>query len=74
MIYCLYVRTRPKGNWYVLSSSTSLEMINQDRNKVIEQARKENNFDIETGLQQYETKMHIPDFIPELKEQKIVFN
>ena len=74
MIYCLYIKSYQKGFWHLFATSSSLEEITEGKEKVINQGKEEINFDIKVGIQQYENNSHIPEYIKELKDQKIAFD
>jgi len=74
MIHGIYIKNRPKGSWQLVSIAISAEAVNQDIHKITKQAQKEGKTDIQVGFQIFESEYNIPEFLKELKEQKLIYN
>lgn len=74
MFHGIYVKSRPKGVWHLVSITLSPEMAVTDVNAILLQAKKEDNDKIQACIQIFESSFHIPEFLSEVKEQKILYN
>lgn len=74
MIYGIYVRSKPKAKWHLVSLPLSAEAANFD----VEQCRKENKLtgrdEAEVAIQFFESTFHIPEYLDEIKEHKPLYN
>jgi hypothetical protein len=68
------MKTRPKGKWYYVSLSLSQEKAFQDMNAILDKAKIEDNDNIKACIQSFETGFYIPEFLAEVKEQKLLYN
>ena len=74
MIHGIYLKTRPKNKWHLVSYSTSAEMANIESEKIKKQANEEGNERAEVAVQVYDSLFWIPEYISEIKEQKSSLN
>jgi len=74
MIHGVYVKSRPKGKWHLVSISLSPEIAAQDASQIRKQAEKEGNLQIQATVQYFESSFHIPEVLTEVKEQKSMLN
>lgn len=74
MIHGIYLKSRPKGNWQLVSIAISPEAVSFDIDKLAEKAKKEGKEYFELGFQVFESDLHIPEFLKELKDQKLMYN
>jgi hypothetical protein len=75
MIHGIYVRNKPKGRWQLFCLTSSPEIATNELVKAKELASLEGYDDAEVGVQNFETRNNIPDFLKELKiNQKLLFN
>jgi hypothetical protein len=74
MIHGIYVKNRPKGTWQLVSVALSAEAVNQDISKITKQAEQEGKEGFQVGFQIFDSEYHIPEYLKELKEQKLVYN
>lgn len=74
MIHGIYVKSRPKAKWHLVSIAISPEAANFD----VEQHQKQNKLagrdDAQVGVQLFESTFHIPEYLDELKEYKPLYN
>lgn len=74
MIHGVYVKSRPKGKWHLVSISLSPEMAAQDAHQIREQAEKEGNPQLQAAVQYFNSSFYIPEVLSEMKEQKSMLN
>lgn len=74
MFHVVYMKTRPKGKWYSVSVSLSQETASSDMNAILKKAKTDDNDKIEACIQSFETGFHIPEYLSEVKEQKLLYN
>lgn len=73
MIHGVYVKSRPKGKWHLVSLTISQEAANFDLNAILKQAKQENT-NIQAAIQSYDSSFHIPEILNEIKDQKLLYN
>ncbi len=74
MIHGIYLRSKPKASWRLVSVAASAEAATYDLKTFLEQAQKEGNEQAEVAVQVYDTDFYIPEILREIKEQKILYN
>lgn len=74
MFHGVYIKSRPKGKWHLVSLSTSPETASQEMNAILAQAKKEDNLKIQACIQIYDSAFHIPEFLSTVKEQKLMYH
>ncbi len=74
MIHGVYVKTRPKGVWHLVSVAMSVEAANYEKTEVLNQAIKDGNEKAEAAVQLFESAFFIPEYLHEIKEQKLMYN
>lgn len=74
MILGIYLKSRPKNKWQLISVSTSPETANQDLDAVLKQSQYEGNELAETAMKTFDSAFHIPQFLSEIKSEKPQFN
>ena len=74
MFHVVYMKTRPKGVWYFVSISLSQEKASDDMNAILDKAKTEEKADVKACIQSFETSFHIPEFLSDIKEQKLLYN
>lgn len=74
MVHGVYVKSRPKGKWHLVSISFSPEMAAHDAGAIIQQAEKDGNLQLKATVQYFESSFHIPEVLSEVKEQKSMLN
>lgn len=74
MIHGIYLKSRPKGKWHLVSVAVSPEAANHDIDEVLKQAQLEGNDQAIATVQYFDTAFHIPELLNEVKEQKPMFN
>lgn len=73
-MYCIYVKNRSKGSWQLTGVTLSAEAAKQDISKITKEAQKEGKENFQIGFQIFDAEVHIPQFLNELKEQKMLYN
>ena len=74
MIHGVYVKSRPKGVWHLVSVAISVEAANYEKTEVLNQARAEGNEKAEAAVQLFESAFFVPEYLHEIKEQKLMYN
>jgi hypothetical protein len=74
MIHGIYLKSRPKGKWHLVSVAISPEAANREVDDVLKQAQVCGNDQAEAAMQIFESAFYIPEFLSEIKTQKPMFN
>jgi hypothetical protein len=74
MIHGIYLRSRPKNKWHLVSLAMSPEAANLEIATFKKQAEQEGNEQAEVAVQIFDTVFWIPEYVDEIKEQKPMFN
>jgi hypothetical protein len=74
MIHGIYLKSKPKNKWHLVSQTISAEMANLEVEAYKKQAIEDGNEQAEVAIQVYDSAFFIPEFLNELKERKILFN
>jgi hypothetical protein len=74
MIHGVYVKSRPKGVWHLVSVAISAEAASYEQKEVLNQAIKDGNEKAEAAVQLFESAFFIPEYLYEIKEQKLMYN
>jgi len=74
MIHGIYLKTRPKNKWQLVTVAISPEIANQEVDETLKQAKAEGNEQAEVKIQAFESNFFIPHYLNEIKETKPMFN
>lgn len=74
VIHGIYLKTRPKGKWHLVSVSVSPETANLESDEALKLARSQGNEQAQSAIQAYDSAFHIPQLLSDIKEQKLLFN
>lgn len=74
MIYGIYVKSRPKSKWHLVSAVVSAELANQDLKDALSQAISEGNEKAEAAIQVFDSPFFIPEMLTEVKKDKPLYN
>lgn len=74
MIHGIYLRSKPKNKWHLISLTLSPEAANFELDACKKQAIKEGNEQAEVAIQIFESDFWIPEYISEIKKQNPQFN
>ncbi len=74
MIHGIYLKSRPKNKWHLVSYAISAEAANHELEEVKKQAIEEGNERAEVAVQVFDSLFWIPEYMTEIKEQKPSFN
>ena len=74
MIHAVYQKSRPKAKWHLVSVTTSPESANTDLDEARKQATAEGLDQFELAVKNFESAFHIPMFLDEVKDTKVLFN
>jgi hypothetical protein len=74
MIHGIYLKSKPKNKWHLVSLAISAEAANLELDLCKQQAIQEGNERAEVAVQIFESAFWIPEYVTEIKEQKPQFN
>lgn len=74
MIHGIYLKSKPKGKWYLVSVAVSSEAANQDISEALKQAQLEGNEQAEVTSQLFDSSFWIPESLAVIKPQKPLYN
>lgn len=74
MIHGIYLKTKPKNKWHLVSYAISAEAANLELEEVKKQAIQEGNERAEVAVQVFDSLFWIPEYMTEIKDQKPYFN
>lgn len=74
MIHGIYLKSRPKGKWHLVSVAISAEAANFDINEALKQAKLEGHEEAEAAAQIFDSTFWIPEFLNEIKQYKPMYN
>ena len=74
MIHGIYLKSKPKNKWHLVSLAISAEAANAELEECKKQAIEDGNEQAEVAIQIFDSAFWIPEYINEIKEQKPLFN
>lgn len=74
MIHGIYIKSRPKAKWHLVSVAVSAEGALHDQVEMLKQSKLEGNDCAEAAIQLFDSEFHVPEFLNTIKEQKLLFN
>ena len=74
MIHGIYLKSKPKNKWHLVSYAISAEAANLELEEIKKQAIEEGNEQAEVAVQIFDSAFWIPEYMNEIKEQKPLFN
>jgi len=74
MILGIYLKSKPKSKWHLVSVSTSAERATQEVTLFKKQANLNGYEDAEVAIQSFESSFWIPEYISEIKTQDPLLN
>lgn len=75
MIHGIYMRTKPKFRWLLVSTTTSNEMAEKDLSDTLRIAKDKGYSEAEVCLQSYESSFFIPETLKDIKkESELLYN
>lgn len=74
MVHGIYMKTRPKSKWHLVSVKISAESALKDLNIALDQAKLEGYDQAEVAIKIFDTVFYIPESLNEVKDQKLLFN
>lgn len=74
MIYGIYLKSRLKSTWQLVSIALSQEAAMHDIDETLKQTIAEGNENAKVVSQVFESSFWIPHFLKEVKEQKPMYN
>ena len=74
MIHGIYIKSRPKNKWHLVSIAISAEAASFEVNVWKKQAKLDGNDLAEVAIQIFDSAFYIPEFMTEIKQQAPSFN
>ncbi len=74
MIHGIYVKSKPKNKWHLVSVAISAEAANYEVSEFKKQAVLDGNELAEVAVQIFDSSFWIPEFVDEIKAQEPMFN
>jgi len=74
MIHGIYLRSKPKNKWLLVSQTISPEMAHMEVEAFKKQAAEDGLDQAEVAIQTFDSAFFIPETLVELKERKILYN
>lgn len=74
MIHGIYLKSRPKGSWHLVSIAVTPEAANYDYTQLLNQAKLDGNEQAEVVIQTFDSAFYIPELLNKVKEQKLLYN
>jgi hypothetical protein len=74
MIHGIYLKSKPKNKWHLVSYAISAEAATHELEEIKKQAIQEGNERAEVAVQVFDSLFWIPEYMNEIKEQKPSFN
>jgi hypothetical protein len=74
MIHGIYLKSRPKAKWHLVSIAASPEAADHDVTETLKQAKLEGNDQAEVAFQVFDSAFWIPHYLDEVKDQKPMHN
>jgi len=74
MIHGVYLKSRPKAKWHLISLSISFEKAAKEVDQALNQAKLEGFEQAEATIQIFDSGFYIPEYLSNVKEQKNLLN
>jgi mRNA-degrading endonuclease toxin of MazEF toxin-antitoxin module len=74
MVHGIYLKSKPKGKWHLVSVAVSPEAANNEIGTTLKAAILQGNEQAQVGIQLFDSAVHIPESLSEIKNQKPQFN
>lgn len=74
MIHGIYVKSKPKSKWHLVSVTMSPEAANYEVDERKKLAASEGNEEAQVAIQLFDSVFWIPEYMDEIKEQKALLN
>ena len=74
MVHGIYIKTKPKGKWYLVSLADSAETAARDLENALKKAIKDGNENAEAGIQVFNSSFYIPQMLKQVAKDQPVYN
>jgi hypothetical protein len=74
MILGIYLKSKPKNKWHLVSITMSPEAANHELGEHKKQAILDGNEGAQVAIQSFDSAFWIPEFLNSIQEQKILLN
>jgi hypothetical protein len=74
MIHGIYLKSKPKNKWHLVSYAISAEAAVHELEEIKQEAIQQGNEQAEVAVQIFESAFWIPEYMDEIKDRKPLFN
>lgn len=74
MVHGIYIRTRPKNKWHLVSITLTPEAAKSGSESALESSKAQGNIEAESIIQTFESSFYIPETLSSTKDQKLMYN
>lgn len=74
MIYGIYLKSKPKNRWHLVSIARSAEAATLELESALKQAKAEGLEEAKVANQIFDSAFWIPQYLTEIKEQEPLYN
>lgn len=74
MLHGVYLRTKPKKKWLLMTTVYSAEEARRELDKYVDKAKANGNNQAEGAIQSFDTSFAIPEIITDIKPSKVLYN
>lgn len=74
MIHGIYLKSKPKNKWHLVSLAISPEAANNEVDAFKQQAVADGLENAQVAIQVFDSVFWIPEYVDEIKERKALFN
>ena len=74
MIHAIYLKSRPKNKWHLVSYAATAEEANLELEEFKQKAIDKGNEQAEAAIQTFESIFWVPEYISEIKKQNPILN
>lgn len=74
MIHGIYLKSRPKSKWHLISLAISQEAATHKLDEAKKQALLDGKEEAQVAIQIFDSEFWIPEYVDEIKERKPQFN
>lgn len=74
MFHGVYLKNTPKSKWHLVSLSPSFEKAKKEVDHFLSQAKLEGFEQAKVVIQIFESPYYVPEYLSNVKEQKILLN
>lgn len=73
-IHGIYLKSRPKGKWHLVSLAISAEAANMENKNVLQNAQNQGYNNAEVAIKIFDSNVYIPELLSDIESQKPLYN